>query len=196
MKKHRIFIAINLPPDIKKKFKEYQQKFESIFVERGFKKGELFRWTKEPSLHITLAFIGYVDEDQLVNICRLMKIVAKKYEAFNIVLNNIDYGPPSKTPRMIWIGGDVNDEFLMLKKDIDDALVQQYWSGFYRIEKRAPKIHITLGRRKSIVGGLPEIKEKVNIIIPVNSIEVMESELKKDGAEYTVFETCNLGLEE
>ncbi|MCG2688535.1 hypothetical protein L6250_02795, partial [Candidatus Parcubacteria bacterium] len=43
-----------LPEKIKKRLKEYREKFNYLPV----------RWTKVPSLHLTLVFIGYVDNEQ------------------------------------------------------------------------------------------------------------------------------------
>jgi len=38
----------------------------------------------------------------------------------------------------------------------------------------------------------PEVNEEINLTFEVNSIEVMESQLKRGGAEYTVLESCQL----
>jgi 2'-5' RNA ligase len=39
----------------------------------------------------------------------------------------------------------------------------------------------------------PEINEKINISFEVNLIEVMESQLKRTGPNYTILESCPLG---
>ena len=39
----------------------------------------------------------------------------------------------------------------------------------------------------------PQIEQDFKAIVPVASIDVMESDLKRDGAEYTILEVCPLG---
>ena len=54
--KHRIFIAINLPEDIRKKLSEFPAKWPELPV----------RWTKKENIHITLVFLGYLSEEELL----------------------------------------------------------------------------------------------------------------------------------
>ncbi|PIX88575.1 MAG: hypothetical protein COZ30_00470, partial [Candidatus Nealsonbacteria bacterium CG_4_10_14_3_um_filter_36_16] len=55
--------------------------------------------------------------------------------------------------------------------------------------------HITLGRikqwefRQIEPEERPEVNEEINLTFEVNSIEVMESELKRGGSEYTILES-------
>jgi len=46
MKRRRVFIAINLPGNIRKKLAEYQKKWPELPI----------RWTKQDNIHITLVF--------------------------------------------------------------------------------------------------------------------------------------------
>ena len=58
--------------------------------------------------------------------------------------------------------------------------------------------HITLGRikqwefRQIEPEERPKIEEEISLSFEVNSIEVMESDLKRGGAEYTVLESAPL----
>ena len=58
--------------------------------------------------------------------------------------------------------------------------------------------HITLARlrqwefNKIEPEEKPEINEDINLTFEVNSIEVMESELKRGGPNYIVLESCRL----
>ncbi len=57
--------------------------------------------------------------------------------------------------------------------------------------------HITLARIRRLewkkLPENPKIDEKVLIKVPVISIEVMESDLSGDGAEYVILESAELG---
>ncbi len=93
---HRIFIAVNFPEEIKKQLSDYQKKLITLPV----------RWTKKESLHITLVFLGYLNDDELLEVIRITKEVALQHPSFSINLNKILYGPPKKfPPRMIWVEG-------------------------------------------------------------------------------------------
>ena len=47
---NRIFIAVNLPENVKKKLAEYEENWLDLPI----------RWTKKENLHITLVFLGYL----------------------------------------------------------------------------------------------------------------------------------------
>lgn len=182
----RIFIAINLPEKVKKRLKEFQEKYNYLPV----------RWTKEPSLHLTLIFIGYVSDEQMLEVCRAAREVAVKFEPFNINFRKIILGPPGKPPRMIWLEGEANKELSEFKNQLEEVLIGCD-SGFSHRETRPFKPHITLARIKMEqwrqLETKPVVEENFEAQVPVASIEVMESDLKRDGAEYAVLESCAMG---
>jgi 2'-5' RNA ligase len=65
----------------------------------------------------------------------------------------------------------------------------------FRPENKGFVLHITLARirewewKKIEPEERPEINEELDLIFTVESIEVMESELKRGGPEYTVIES-------
>ena len=77
-KRHRIFIAINLPGDIKKQLAKYQDKWPEL----GGK------WTPKDNLHITLEFLGDLTDLELADVCKIAGEVAERHEVFSITLNN------------------------------------------------------------------------------------------------------------
>lgn len=163
MKKRRIFIAINLPEDIKKKLAGYKERWPELPI----------RWTKSENLHITLDFIGYVTDEELVEICEKTKEIADKHNAFEVKLTQICYGPLNKSPRMIWAIGE-------------------------KIKELNLSPHITLGRirkwewQRIEPEERPNIDEEIDLSFSVDSIEIMESVLKRGGPEYTILESYNL----
>jgi len=196
MKRRRIFIAINLPEDIKQKLSEYQKKIEELFtLHRSEASGAgPIRWTKQDNIHITLAFLGYIADEELVEVCKVVKEAVSKHSSFSINLFKICYGPTDKKPpRMVWVIGEKSEEFASLKEDLDKSLAIS--------EKRQFSPHITLGRirkwewQRIEPEERPEVDEEIDLRFLVNSIEIMESVLKKTGPEYTILESHNLGTE-
>lgn len=203
--KRRIFIAINLPDGLKKKIFELCQKWDFLFARQSFKaaglnrgsvgEGGAVRWTKKDSLHLTLVFIGYVDEEEMYEVCRLTKEIAQKNEPFDINFERILYGPPYKTPRMIWFEGKASKDLSELKHKLDEALLSLETLRSFRPERRPFSPHITLARLRGQYNNLtelPQIEQELKVEVAVSSIDVMESNLKGDGAEYVILESCPL----
>ncbi|MDP1538718.1 MAG: RNA 2',3'-cyclic phosphodiesterase [bacterium] len=187
--RYRIFIAINLPEDIKKKLEDCQSKWLELPC----------RWTKKENLHITLMFLGYLSDEELVEICKTTKEVALLNPSFTINLNKICYGPPEKMPpRVVWVEGEKSEELGKLQKDLENSLLSSENLAKEDInhEGRPYAPHITIGRirtwefRQFEPEERPEVNEEINLNFEVNSIEVMESRLKRGGPEYTILESC------
>ena len=175
---HRIFIAINLPEDIKKQLIGYQKKIEGLF-----QPPVPIRWTHKDNLHITLEFLGNLSEDELMKVCQDTEEFAKNHKPFTITLDKISYGPPyqnkfgtgqaPKLPRMIWVSGEKIAELNLVP-------------------------HITLGRikmwefRQIEPDERPDVSREIGLGFEINSLEVMESQLKKVGPDYTILESCPL----
>jgi 2'-5' RNA ligase len=185
--RRRIFIAINFPEDIKKELSSFQKKWPELPI----------RWTKPENLHITLAFLGYLADEELVEVLRITKEVAQRHRPFSINLNKICYGPPKKPPRMVWVEGEKSKDLANLQIDLEKSLTS---SGKIKFEpeERSFTSHITLGRirqwefRQIEPEERPNVEIDISLSFDVSSIEVMESFLKRTGPEYTILESCPL----
>jgi 2'-5' RNA ligase len=204
---HRIFIAVNLPDDVRKQLSGYQDKWPDLPIS----------WTKKYNLHITLAFLGYVSDEDIMDVCKTVGEISSKNNSFSVNLNKISYGPPKKippksmnnaysfprspiplnkdwVPRMVWAEGEESESLGKIQKELEDALFKNSIKGI-KLEKRKFTPHITLGRiktwqwQKLEPEERPEVNEKMNLEFDVNSIEVMESFLKRGGPEYTILES-------
>jgi len=182
MLKHRIFIAINFPADLKKALIFYQKKWAELPV----------RWTKGENLHLTLAFIGYVGDSEVLGILEESKRGTEGHHPFSINFNRICLGPPDKAPRMFWVEGEKNRNLAILRYGLEKELLGVQSEK----EIREFKPHITLGRIKTFewrqLKKRPNIEENINLVCPVNSIEIMESQLKPGGPDYFILESINL----
>ncbi len=171
----RIFVAIPLSEKVKADLALFQKEYSELPA----------KWVKPENLHITLEFLGNRSDEEIGEICGKVQGIAAQHSAFTLILKNIIYGPPGKTPRMVWATGEATKELNLLAKDIKQAL-----SG-----SNAPiTLHITLARitqwefRKTPEEERIDVSKDINIQIPVDSIFVMESRLKKGGTEYTVLQ--------
>lgn len=185
---HRTFVAINLSEKAKKSIAESTRDWQDWPV----------KWTDERNLHLTLVFLGDVTEDEVFLAGEKIKEAASRAELFVIRFTDFIYGPKdfSKTihPRMIWLEGTESEELVNLQYELEKALGMSENKN-----KKRFRPHITVGRVKTgndvELKRLPEeIDKKLELIVPVSSIEFMES-VKPGGPRYTVLLSAKFGVE-
>jgi 2'-5' RNA ligase len=186
--KKRVFIAINLPDNVRNKLEEIQKKTENSFSYfSGFCP---VTWTRKNNLHVTLLFLGNIETEDLFYIFEKLEAITKNTEPFEVNLNSITYSPDNN-PRMVWVNGEKGKELKVFQDSMEKELFNRGSKEF--------NVHVTLGRikqwqfRKIPKEEIPEL-EQVNLTFKVNSIEVMESELKRGGAMYTTLKSFPLNL--
>lgn len=180
--KRRIFVAINVPEDVKKELANYQAKWPELPV----------KWAKPDNLHLTLVFLGYVPDEELPKILQIVEETVERHKSFAIDLTKVRYGPPNKMPpRLVWIEGEKSEQLAKLQNDLEKSL------GAAETRPYAP--HLTLGRIRQIEfrqmesEERPNVNEEISLSFNVNSVEAMESQLKRGGAEYNILESVPLG---
>lgn len=189
MKRKRIFIAINLPENIKNKLANYQKRIEKAF---GVNLRSI-RWTKKENLHITLEFLGYLTENEILKVKEILKSLTRNFYPFDIKLIKICYGPKEeRIPRMVWAVGERKKEVISLKEKLDKEL-KKFLN--FESERREFIPHITLGRIrkwqwKAIpLDERPEIRREINLEFKTEKIDLMESKLLPQGAKYLKLKT-------
>lgn len=182
----RIFTAINLSEDIKGRLLKISREWTGLPV----------RWIKPDNLHITLVFIGYVEDEELYEICRLAKETIVGQGGFLLKLNRVCLGPSDNSPRMIWAEGEPDQRLKKLKVNLEKAFLDSSKSNFAKVEKQAFRPHITLGRinsqQWSRMPQKPHINKEINLEFSVDSVEVMQSLLKPSGPDYIILESIDL----
>jgi len=188
MNNRRVFIAINFPEQVKNRLLKYQDQWADMSM----------RWTRKDNLHLTLVFIGYVTDDEMLEICQLAKEIGQKHQPFEINFDKICLGPPNRPPRMIWITGQPVVQLAQLRNDLEKTIFNSKEVDFKGSGYKLFNPHITLARfgqnQLWPKGQKLEVDQKIDLAIPVETIEVMESHISRGGAEYSVLETIDLGL--
>ena len=184
---HRIFLAINIPESLKEEMLAVQNTLPEIPC----------AWTSKENLHFTLVFLGNTSDKELEEVLLLAKKVGEQHKKFSIILSRIQYGSSRNVPRMIWATGRIPKELLALQKDLEKTFSASTILHFTP-EKRPYTLHLTLARLNGFElqtmeqDELPIVDEEIAWEIPANSFEVMESRLRKGGAEYTVVQSISL----
>ncbi len=191
----RIFIAINLAPDTKDKLEDIKKEIQDSFPEES-RRG-LIKWVDKKNLHITLVFLGPVEKENLATINQIIKKISQNKKPFTLKIKNVSYGPSQKIPpRLIWLEIERNSGLSDLAQEIKDEIISA--NILDKDEKKNFSPHITLGRikewqwRKIEPEERPDIEKEINLKVNVDSIEIMESQLKRNGPEYIIIESLKL----
>lgn len=183
----RCFIAIEIPDEVKSTLTMLQEELKKC--------GADVRWIAPDNIHLTLKFIGSVEEKEISKVMEIMEHICKRYSPFNLELKGMGIFPNTKFPRVLWIGVEDNTTLKGLWEDIEKNMAK---IGFER-ENRGFTAHLTLGRFRTSEGKANLFpKGKVNLleivklhkgnsfgIIEVRSVSLMRSELRPEGARYT-----------
>ncbi len=166
--KKRIFIALGISERLKEKIETWRKHRPDLPV----------RWILNKNLHITLIPPWYSEDvEGVIEKLRSRNIGVKP---FTVLFKRITLGPDPKHPRLIWVEGESSEEIVLLKTLLENLLQK-------RKEKRDFSPHLTLARFGSKdFPSFPEKKLYENISWKEGfySFLVMESHLKRSGAEY------------
>ncbi len=133
----RTFIALDFDDDLKKVLSNIQNKIKI----NSFKGS----WVNNENFHLTLKFLGEIDEKQGEIIGNILKSISEKNFAISLRLDELGYFNKRKDQYgVIWVG--IKGEIDKLNK-IYDIIEEDMEPLGFKKEKRPFRPHITLGRR-------------------------------------------------
>jgi len=145
------------------------------------------RWVRPEGIHLTLKFLGNIEDRLVDGIVGSLKGTCRKFHAFHCEVRGVGVFPGARAPRVLWAGIADHDSLISLQQDIDTGISSL---GFER-EGRKYTPHLTLGRFRSsegkiiLLNRMEGYKELSLGIIDVNHISLMRSDLGPAGAKYT-----------
>lgn len=111
------------------------------------------KYVERENLHITLKFIGEVEEQKAERIKELLGMVS--FNPIEVELEGVGAFPSADRPRVVWIGVKKGfNEIAALSRQIDELLA---WEGIPQ-EMKAFHPHVTIGRVRRYS---PAIKSKM-----------------------------------
>ena len=178
MSNKRVFIAINLPEEVKEELKRILQEIRGSFP------FEIGKWVKKDNLHLTLLFLGRTKHEKLLEIIQKTKQACENIKPFKLKITKVLYGPPKTfPPRLIWIELAENSMIEQIAKNLG---ANKFLS------------HITVCRIKAWQWKTiepeeqPAINQELDLEFKVKSIDIMESKLHRTGPEYIKLESIYL----
>lgn len=134
----RAFIAIGLPQGIKDSLAGIQDELRSS--------GADVKWIRPENIHLTLKFLGDIDEIKKDKISNILERITAKRSDFRIRISSLGAFPKITSPRVIWVGIDEGDKE---SKDIAAELEEEAAKIGIPKEERDFSSHITIGRKRS-----------------------------------------------
>lgn len=172
----RLFVALKIPDEIKTYLLDKCREISN--------KDKFYRWETPDKLHLTIKFIGEVDEQIVDSISQELDFI-KDYKTLELQLTKFGFFFRDRLPRILWAGLESGESIYKLVEELNSRL-----SIFsIPVERKKFKPHLTLLRIKKHPGNefinrFNEFKLE-NLNFKSNEIVLMKSELSRAGARYT-----------
>jgi RNA 2',3'-cyclic 3'-phosphodiesterase len=191
----RTFVAIELGSPLRQAMVDVQATIKRALDSLP---GARPQWVRPESLHLTLKFLGEIDEANLPDVLVALRVAAHRQGGFSLTVRGIGVFPDARTPKVLWAGlsGDV-DKLTALAGAIDEALIPVGIEP----EGRPFKPHLTIARIKDDSREIGKTLTADEILdsrleigtMNVQEIVLMKSDLKPSGSVYTRLDRVPLG---
>ena len=181
----RLFIAINLPQNIKEAIEEIINNLPILPKEN---------W------HLTISFLGYQPDEKIPNILESVKITTQSLVSLKrpilVEFEKIILAPANRPARMIWLVGSKETSKILgaIKTKLEDELVKN--GVRFQRDNREYNTHLTLARFSptQINADIISVNQRIHqrksaLSFQAQSLDLMESYLKRTGAEYEILST-------
>jgi RNA 2',3'-cyclic 3'-phosphodiesterase len=138
------------------------------------------RWVRPENWHVTLAFLGDVDDARYATIAAAFHAMAVGQAMLFLNLSHIGAFPSTRRPRVVWTGGDQSPEFNATAKAVRAAFIPL---GFDFGDDDDLRAHVTVGRANGLQM-LPAPKLEAAISMPVTRMVLFESARAAGGVRY------------
>jgi 2'-5' RNA ligase len=189
MARLRTFIAVDTGKAIRDRCVGLQESLAR--AEAGVK------WVEAENLHVTLLFLGEVEDRTVPTLCRAVAEVCAGQDRFRLCVEGVGCFPNPRPPRVVWVGvGAGGAELITLHEALEPPLLAL---GCYRREERQYTPHITLGRVRgdgstaALAAALAQKAQWQAGVTEVREVRVLSSELTPKGPIYTTLSRAKLG---
>jgi len=186
----RTFIAIELPETIRSSLSKLQESLKET--------GSDVKWVEPHNIHLTLKFLGEINEAKLEQVNAILDTIAETNSSFCLRISELGAFPNIDCPKIIWVGIDKGGaETKKIAAFLEEKLSL---IGFPK-ESREFSTHITIGRIRSgknrlkLVNDLDVKKEDFtgrNLETTVTKITLFKSSLSPKGPTYTTLKEASL----
>jgi len=190
MESYRLFVATELPPNIKAELVDTQARLRQS--------NPPVTWVAPESMHLTLRFLGETSIERLPSLRAGLSTALAQHAAIRLRLSGAGAFPNERRPSVVWAG--VGGEIAALA-DAQAAIETAVISLGFAPEPKPFRAHLTLGRMRREAN--PEQQQRLGDAIrsqpppralewSVERIVLFRSELRGDRPVYTEILDCRL----
>jgi 2'-5' RNA ligase len=156
-------------------------------IERGKRKLPLLKWVPPGNIHLSVAFLGDIPEDQLCVVADAIDQACVKQAPLALRLKELGTFGSRRAPRVLWLGIEQDTGVMALQADVAASLRDID----IPLETRPYHPHVTLGRiaPRGPGGDLPKFLGQHEAFdagtISVTHVQLMQSILQPQGAIHT-----------
>lgn len=183
----RAFVAIALPEDVQQRIEVISRRLRQFKLQG--------RFPKIDSIHLTLKFLGNVNEEEIQAARQVVEESVQGISPFDIEIRSLGVFPHLTNPRVVWIGVHSGGELPELYQKMEEGFTKL---GFAR-ENRPFHPHLTLLRlktRKNCFDLVEYIRREGSHlqagVATVKAVHLYQSTLRPEGALYTRLATVGL----
>ena len=155
-----------------------------------------YNWVYRDHMHVTLNFLGDVDESEVPAVCKLIKETVTDFGSFELSIKGLGCFPKPEKPRVIWLGIDQGDaELKQLQSQLADALETMRFPR----DRNDFHPHLTLGRLRrgarwtdSIVDAVGSGSSVAGGSTVIEQVIIYSSFLDREGPTYTPMSKIDL----
>lgn len=159
----RLFVGIPLSLRLQKRLSSEIAHFEHLPIIP----------TRNGNFHITLMFLGFINEEGIPDIIEALEDAVVDIEPFEVDLSEIRAEPNAEHPTMIWFAGEASEALVGLRNAVANAL------AYLTPESKSFRPHVTLAKirrgKYEALESKPEFDKTLHVIEPVDSIALFES---------------------
>lgn len=179
--KKRIFTAIDISDKAREKVFVYIESLRRRFPDLRV------GWEKAEKLHLTLNFLGDVDEISLINAENAVKKTARQISDFKLKIHSTGVFPNVTNAKILWLGLDGEMNLLKTTNEILDNECTKF--GLAK-EKRKFRPHLTIACLREPNKSRQLAETHIQNVFPpvvfeVKSIVIYESTLLSNGSIYS-----------
>ncbi len=189
----RAFLAIPFSPDEHKMLESLQESLATMPALDDF------RWARPENIHITLRFLGDIEEEQSEAAAEALRRAGEGAPAFDISIDRFGVFPHLKRPNVLWAGPSETPEPLA---EFEANLSRHLSEAGFSCREGAFRPHLTIARRRPrdrpLAGleGELEVAEqrwlKPPLVCRAREAVLFRSELNPSGAIHTALERVTL----
>ena len=183
----RLFVAVNLPGSTRRAIWEAAAPLRA----RRYP----VRWVDADAIHLTLKFLGEVDDTREGEVRDGLAAAVRGARAFSVAIDGFGAFPSPHRPRVVWVGCEPAPPLELLQHRLEQEMDR---IGF-PLEGRPFHPHLTLGRAKRDAHprefvGIADQLETLSFMaaVTVRSLDLMQSTLTPGGARYALRHAAEL----